>query len=56
MRKFKRPMPLSGTPDRKCERLRSDITILVGELEAEIERLEKRIATMEGKREEKGKR
>lgn len=41
MRKFKRPMPLSGSPDVKCERLKKDVTVLVTELEEELSRMER---------------
>lgn len=47
MRKFKRPMPLSGSPDMRCERLKKDLTVLVGELEEELSRMERKIAEME---------
>lgn len=47
MRKFKRPMPLSGSPDAKCERLKKDVTLLVTELEEELSRMERKIAEME---------
>lgn len=41
MRKFKRPMPLSGSPDVKCDRLKKDVTVLVTELEEELSRIER---------------
>ena len=55
MRKFKRPLPLSGSPDTKCERLKKDVTVLVGELEEELSRMERRIAELE-KQNKGGKR
>lgn len=47
MRKFKRPMPLSGSPDVKCERLKKDVTVLVTELEEELSRMERRMVEIE---------
>ena len=55
MKKFKRPMPLSGSPDAKCERLKKDVTVLATELEEELSRMERRMAEIE-KQIEGGKR
>lgn len=52
MRKFKRPMPLSGSPDVKCERLKKDVTVLVTELEEELSRMERVIQNSKNDREE----
>lgn len=51
MRKFKRPMPLSGSPDVKCERLKKDVTVLVTELEEELSRMERVAKNDKGKSE-----
>ena len=51
MRKFKRPMPLSGSPDVKCERLKKDVTVLVTELEEELSRIERVIQNSKNDRE-----
>lgn len=47
MRKFKRPMPLSGSPDVKCERLKKDVTVLATEVEEELSRMERRMVEIE---------
>lgn len=51
MRKFKRPMHLSGSPDVKCERLKRDITVLVTEIEEELSRMERVAKNDKGKSE-----
>lgn len=47
MRKFKRPMPLSGSPDAKCERLKKDVTVLITELEEELSRMGRKVNDLE---------
>ena len=51
MKKFKRPMPLSGSPDTKCERLKRDVNVLVTELEEELSRMDREIKKSKNDRE-----